>query len=130
MVKDIEVASLEEGLETEKSPTGTSPPNRREATQLHLDTGDERVTFRRSWWQLWYTFLAVFSASRILMGLDTRLPKDPPPPAPASLSDAPVRGIYTYCQVQVLSVTIGAPRCYSFYSFYAFVCLDNTHYGL
>ncbi|KAJ3483697.1 hypothetical protein NLI96_g6138 [Meripilus lineatus] len=41
--------------------------------RLRLDTGKEHVTFRRKWWQLW-------------------LPKDPPPPAPDSLSDASTLG--------------------------------------
>ncbi|KIK99142.1 hypothetical protein PAXRUDRAFT_132675 [Paxillus rubicundulus Ve08.2h10] len=36
---------------------------------LQLDTGNEYLTFRQKWWQLW-------------------LPKDPPPPPPDSLDDA------------------------------------------
>ncbi|KAL7279088.1 hypothetical protein ACG7TL_006926 [Trametes sanguinea] len=41
----------------------------RTARRIEIDTGEEFVRFRRHWWQIWF-------------------PKDPPPPAPASLDDA------------------------------------------
>ncbi|KAI9000636.1 P-loop containing nucleoside triphosphate hydrolase protein [Trametes punicea] len=45
--------------------------NARSGRTIEIDTGEEHVRFRRHWWQIW-------------------LPKDPPPPAPASLDDASV----------------------------------------
>ncbi|CDO74908.1 hypothetical protein BN946_scf184988.g15 [Trametes cinnabarina] len=45
--------------------------NARHGRRIEIDTGEEFVRFRRHWYQIW-------------------LPKDPPPPAPASLDDAPV----------------------------------------
>ncbi|KAI0360038.1 ABC protein [Trametes cingulata] len=43
----------------------------RSTRKIEIDTGEEHIRFRRHWWQIW-------------------LPKDPPPPAPASLDDASV----------------------------------------
>ncbi|KAI0661576.1 ABC protein [Cubamyces menziesii] len=43
----------------------------RHAHKVDFDTGEEHIRFRRHWYQIW-------------------LPKDPPPPAPASLEDASI----------------------------------------
>ncbi|KAK7690924.1 hypothetical protein QCA50_006027 [Cerrena zonata] len=81
--KDVEAASLE-GSEVEKSTPVLTSPGRKEAPQLRLDTGKERIKFRRKWWQIW-------------------LPKDPPPPAPASLADAPVLPVASASILSILS---------------------------
>ncbi|KAI0649348.1 ABC protein [Trametes meyenii] len=53
-----------------KQPSGKDV-NTRSGRNIDIDAGEEHVRFRRHWWQVW-------------------LPKDPPPPAPASLDDASV----------------------------------------
>ncbi|KAH8099948.1 ABC protein [Cristinia sonorae] len=57
---------------------------RQDEVKLRLDTGKERVRFRRRWFQLW-------------------LPKNPPPPPPASLSEAPVIPLSAASILSILS---------------------------
>ncbi|KAI0342890.1 ABC protein [Trametopsis cervina] len=59
---------------------------RREAPKLFLDAGEERLRYRKQWWQLW-------------------LPKDPPPPAPASLDDAKYIPLATASILSMLAYT-------------------------
>ncbi|PSR78986.1 hypothetical protein PHLCEN_2v7173 [Hermanssonia centrifuga] len=59
-------------------------PKGREAPKLVLDSGEERVRYRRQWWQMW-------------------LPKDPPPPAPATFEDAPITPLATASIFSMLS---------------------------
>ncbi|CCM01415.1 uncharacterized protein FIBRA_03466 [Fibroporia radiculosa] len=62
-------ADLEKGdLQEEKD---NSHEQTHRSRKLDFDRGEEHVKFRRHWWQLW-------------------IPKDPPPPAPESLSDASI----------------------------------------
>ncbi|KAI0073467.1 ABC protein [Panus rudis PR-1116 ss-1] len=56
----------------------------RGAPELRLDTGKEHIEFRRKWWQLW-------------------LPKNPPPPAPSSLNDAPLLPVASASILSILT---------------------------
>ncbi|KAI0784237.1 ABC protein [Abortiporus biennis] len=70
--KDQDSKSLDEVSYKELDDPEALKKDRRNANDKavrHLDTGEEHIRFRRNWWQIW-------------------LPKDPPPPAPASLDDA------------------------------------------
>ncbi|KAI0370390.1 ABC protein [Pilatotrama ljubarskyi] len=62
---DVEKGPVDD-VEGKKAPVQT-----RSTRKIEIDTGEEHIRFRRHWWQIW-------------------LPKDPPPPAPASLDDASV----------------------------------------
>ena len=60
--KDVEAASLEGSDEDKDKPEVTLPSlSQRDAPQLRLDTGKERITFRRQWWQLWSVLFISFS---------------------------------------------------------------------
>lgn len=65
---------------------------------LQLDTGEEYTRFRRRFYQIWYVSQDR-CLSHSLINVNFRLPKDPPPPAPTSLADAPVRILTTYFQI-------------------------------
>ncbi|TCD60600.1 hypothetical protein EIP91_009818 [Steccherinum ochraceum] len=81
-----ETSSVEYELEDlEKTQqTDNETRRRRDDVKLRLDTGKERVRFRRSWYQIW-------------------LPKNPPPPPPASLTDAPIIPVATASILSILS---------------------------
>ncbi|KIJ66694.1 hypothetical protein HYDPIDRAFT_149564 [Hydnomerulius pinastri MD-312] len=76
-----ESSESEKEISSEKEITSESEKKEAQASahqplNLQLDTGTEYLKFRQKWWQLW-------------------LPKDPPPPAPASLEDAKMTPLAT-----------------------------------
>ncbi|KAI0833290.1 ABC protein [Trametes gibbosa] len=60
--------------------------NARSTRKVEIDAGQEFIRFRRHWWQIW-------------------LPRDPPPPAPASLDDASVIPVVLSSFLAILSYT-------------------------
>ena len=109
----------------------------REGPKVFLDSGEERVRYKKSWWQIWYVASPYFNYVNRYAELFEwyRLPKDPPPPAPPSLEDAPVRhqGPTSCVRLRLTRKSYSClddTPCLGLNPIHAYVLVDYTYDGM
>lgn len=122
----VKSAASEKSQSSSSEDTILAPAESKRQPNIYLDVGEEQVRFRTKWWQIWYFMNIYWRANAD--SIQSRIPRDPPAPPRASLSDAPVHSPL-YPVFPCPNFRVDHSCCDGFLTRYIDILLGNTFDG-